>query len=192
MILPISIRFTTTECFRERRRYLTRFSLSSCKQRSFICITKQDRETKMGKVVYFDLETTGLNHRTQHSGVQIISIGAVTSRNQTFETYILPTCPISQRSSDIHGITLEDGELVDKDGYIIEEAQDPQDGLMDFMEWLEEVGCEYLVAHNNFRFDWIVLNKNLKRFRIDHPIMDDVVPIDSMIFAKNGKFTFFF
>ena len=95
----------------------------------------------MGKVVYFDLETTGLNHRTQHSGVQIISIGAVTSRTQTFETYILPTCPISQSSSDIHGITLEDGELVDKDGYILQ-AQDPQDGLMAFMEWLENVGCE--------------------------------------------------
>ena len=156
MILPISIRFTTTECFRERRRYLTRFSLSSCKLRSFLlyCIIKEeDNETKMGKVVYFDLETTGLNHRTQHSGVgvQIISIGAVTSRNQTFETYILPTCPISQRSSNIHRITLEDGELVDKDGYIIEEAQDPQDGLMDFMEWLEEVGCEYLVANTWLR-----------------------------------------
>ena len=144
----------------------------------------------MGKVVYFDLETTGLNHRTKHSGVQIISIGAVTSRNQKFETYILPTCPISQGSSNVHGITLDgDGDLVDKDGYVLD-AQDPEDGLMDFMEWLEEVSCEYLVAHNNFRFDWIVLKKNLKRFGIDHQIMDDLVPIDSMIFAKNGKFIF--
>ena len=146
----------------------------------------------MGKVVYFDLETTGSNHRTKHEGVQIISIGAVTSRRETFEIFIKPTCPISRGASNVHGITLDqDGDLVDEEGYVLD-AEDPYDGLMMFMDWLDEVGCEYLVAHNNFRFDWIVLNKNLRRFGIDHPVMDELEPIDSLVFAKDRKYFYSF
>ena len=92
----------------------------------------------------------------------------------------------------MHGITLDqDGDLVDEEGYILD-AEDPYDGLMMFMDWLHEVGCEYLVAHNNFRFDWIVLNKNLRRFGIDHPVMDELEPIDSLVFAKDRKYFFSF
>ena len=86
-------------------------------------------------VVYYDLETTGLNNRNRQLGVQIVSIGAVTEFGATFHRYIKPTCRISTEASKIHGIYKENGFLL-KNGIIKENALDPQSGLICFMDWL--------------------------------------------------------
>ena len=95
-------------------------------------------------VVYYDLETTGLNNRERQKGVQIVSIGAVTENGATFHRYIIPTCEISRGATNIHGIYKEDG-LLFKDGIIKQNALDPHSGLSCFMDWLASRNVKLLV-----------------------------------------------
>ena len=95
-------------------------------------------------VVFYDLETTGLNNRKRHRGVQIVSIGAVTEYGATFHRYIIPTCPISVGATGVHGIELIDGRLF-KDGVLKHNALDPHSGLSCFMEWLSSQNADCLV-----------------------------------------------
>ena len=102
----------------------------------------------MGKIVYYDLETTGLKPLQGNRGVQIISIGAVTDRGQWFQNFINPTCAISSGASRINGLYHDSyGDLVDSDGDDIEDVQTPYEGLGKFLDWLQNVGCRYLVSH---------------------------------------------
>ena len=65
------------------------------------------------KVVYYDLETTGVNHSEKHKDVQIIQIGAVVEGSaETFSQYLVPTCEIDQDSIKIHGISVSKTGLV--------------------------------------------------------------------------------
>ena len=86
-------------------------------------------------VIYYDLETTGLNNFRRQRGVQIVSIGAVTEYGATFHRYIMPTCKISKGATNIHGIYKENGFLM-KNGRVLENALDPQSGLICFIDWL--------------------------------------------------------
>ena len=145
----------------------------------------------MGRIVYFDLETTGLNHRNRHEGVEIISIGAVSMRGQRFMNFIHPTCPIMPGATSVHGMTSNGmGQLIDKYGQVVDTVG-PRTGIRAFLHFLQEVGCQYLVAHNNFRFDWIVLNNNFEMFGIEHPIIEQLTPLDSQVFVQNRKFISF-
>ena len=96
-------------------------------------------------LVYYDLETTGLNNRERQKGVQIVSIGAVTDSGATFHRYIVPTCGIESRASEIHGIYKEDGRLF-KDGVLKQNALEPQSGISCFMDWLESQNGGILVS----------------------------------------------
>ena len=62
-------------------------------------------------IIYYDLETTGLNNQNRQRGVQIVSIGAVTEHGATFHRYIIPTCQISDGATAVHGIELINGRL---------------------------------------------------------------------------------
>ena len=95
-------------------------------------------------VVYYDLETTGLNTQERQRGVQIVSVGAVTEHGATFHRYIIPTCEISERATDVHGIYKQNG-LLFKDGILKQNALDPQSGLWTFMDWLSSQDAECLV-----------------------------------------------
>ena len=101
-------------------------------------------------VIYYDLETTGLNNEERQRGVQIVSIGAVTEHGATFHRYIIPTCPISDKATDIHGIELIDGQLY-KNDYLKENALDPKEGLQLFMNWLDSNNAECLVSFCAFQ-----------------------------------------
>ena len=101
----------------------------------------------MGKIVYYDLETTGLNPRNKHKGVEIISIGAVSRKGERFLNFINPECSITAGATRINGFSHNHyGDLVDRDGDVVESAKDPQEGLEDFLDWLQTVGCRYLVS----------------------------------------------
>lgn len=60
------------------------------------------------RIIYYDLETTGLHPMEGPNGVEIVQIGA-TSRyrgNATnFDEYLLPTMPVTQTAVNIHGLT---------------------------------------------------------------------------------------
>ena len=96
-------------------------------------------------VVYYDLETTGLNNQERQRGVQIVSIGAVTEFGATFHRYIIPTCPISAEATNVHGIELIHGKLF-KNGDWKENAVQPKDGLQLFMNWLDSKNAQCLVS----------------------------------------------
>ena len=96
-------------------------------------------------VIYYDLETTGLNNEERQRGVQIVSIGAVTEHGATFHRYIIPTCPISPEATNVHDIELIDGRLC-KNGYWKDNAVQPKEGLQLFMNWLDSNDAECLVS----------------------------------------------
>ena len=119
-------------------------------------------------VVYYDLETTGLNHYERQRGVQIVSIGAVTENGAQFHRYLIPTCGISEGATEVHGITKIDGEIY-KNGWLKPNALRPRAGLQAFMDWLESEDAQCLVSHNNLNFDSIVLKNAMSMFGVPRP-----------------------
>ena len=103
-------------------------------------------------VIYYDLETTGLNNRGRQRGVEIVSIGAVTEFGATFHRYIEPPCDIDPEATAVHGISLIQGYLI-KNGEWKENALDPKSGLQKFMDWLATNNANILVSFS-FQFNY--------------------------------------
>lgn len=95
------------------------------------------------KIVYYDLETTGLNFnripRLNRLGVQVVSIGAYFKKDEKkFMNYMVPTVQIDPNATKINGMTLnDDGELT-KNGSVVKDAVTIMKGLQDFLSFLEE------------------------------------------------------
>jgi DNA polymerase III alpha subunit (gram-positive type) len=109
------------------------------------------------KIVYYDLETTGFNH----AAVQICSIGAI-YRGQEFHRYLIPTCSIPRAATNIHGMSKVNGYLY-LNGRLVEEAVPIDEGLEDFLVFLEENVCQndarrkvLLVGKINVTFELIL------------------------------------
>ena len=83
-------------------------------------------------IIYYDLETTGLNNQNRHKGVQIVSIGAVTEHGSRFHRYIIPTCQITAEATAIHGIRLRKDRRLFKKRKWKQNALHPKDGLQLF------------------------------------------------------------
>ena len=96
-------------------------------------------------VIYFDLETTGINNANGHRGVQILAIGAVSEYGATFHRYLYPECEIDPRATNVHGIQLTDGRLY-KNGVLKQNAVDQITGLELFMDWLQDQDANCLVT----------------------------------------------
>ena len=102
------------------------------------------------RLVYFDVETTGLHSHRDDQRVEIVNIGAFTTRGHQFQDFIFPTIPIHPAATNhIHGIfAVRNGQRIElaqrgTDGII--PSVDPKTGLIDFLNWLDELGCTYLV-----------------------------------------------
>lgn len=117
-----------------------------------------------GRLVVFDLETTGLY---PYAGDEIISIGAVVVEhgeidyNQTFDRLINPYRPISADTIEITGIT--DDMLVGEEGVF--------EVLSSFLDF---AGDSVLVAHNA-AFDLNFINLRMRRHchsKIINPVVD--------------------
>ena len=94
------------------------------------------------KVIYYDLETTGLDHRTRHAGVQICSLGAYfKEKNEKFMKYLIPTCNVHPMASRINGFQILDDELY-KHGELLKDAVPLKRGLEEFLEFLEDIRGE--------------------------------------------------
>jgi len=118
------------------------------------------------RIVYYDLETTGVSHADKHKNVQLLQIGAVDADDgKEFEQYILPTCEIDSDATKVHGLS------VAKEGLLLRgkkvDAVEMKLGLERFLKWLEDFGEPVvLVGYNSSKFDNYVLCHNLLRCRL--------------------------
>lgn len=102
-------------------------------------------QKKMESYVCVDLETTGLNPKTD----KIIEIGAVRVENgvraEVFETFVNPACLLPQKITELTGITDE----------ALKDAPEIADVLPDFMEFLRD---DVLLGHSVL-FDYSFVKK---------------------------------
>lgn len=119
-------------------------------------------------LVFFDLETTGLN---PWRGDRLIEIGAVRSVNQavteTFSVLVNPLRPIPPEVSSVHGITDED----------VRGAATQDDVIPKFIEF---IGEDVLLAHNA-SFDIGFLSSALKDLGM--PIPENIV-VDTLTLSR--------
>jgi DNA polymerase III alpha subunit (gram-positive type) len=154
--------------------------------------TKTNFALKM-KVVFYDLETTGLNPDNNHRDVQICSIGAVYKQTVTFHQYMVPTCTFSRKATEINGMTNYGGNLY-LNGDRVPDAVLMEDGLENFSDFLDcSVGDKrpdhddiVMVAHNNKKFDSVVLENNLIRLEIPWTSKDLYI-FDSMDLMRHVR-----
>jgi len=118
------------------------------------------------RLVFYDLETTGVNHHEKHKDVQILQIGAVVEESgKTFSKYLIPTCDIDKESTKIHGISTTNSGLSLHGAPL--KCTEMSKGLSEFMSFLEDIGEPViLVGYNSRKFDDWVLSHNLLRCRI--------------------------
>jgi len=150
----------------------------------------------MVKVIYYDLETTGLRPLTGPNGVEIVQIGAVCkhTRNkntQELDIYLVPNGRINPGATQIHGLTRDEliGDLLDRK---YDNVYRPQQGLQEFMNFVDEQR-DYdnekilLVAHNNRGFDQKVLLNNMRKFNVAWPNGQYINFFDSLDLMKKVK-----
>ena len=144
-------------------------------------------------VVYYDLETTGLNVNRD----QIVSIGAVTENGDEFEEYVVPTCRIHKNATKVHGIAKDhrNNRIYDVNTrYYIDADDDPENVLRRFMTWLWDNNATFLVAHANLRFDSIIFENCMEKFGLadecDADQGENVIQLVDSLEIMSGKFIF--
>ncbi|XP_057691601.1 DNA polymerase III subunit epsilon-like [Corythoichthys intestinalis] len=111
-------------------------------------------------VVFFDLETTGLDTER----CDIIQLAAVCG-TRVFNAYTVPRCHITEEASRITGFSRENGRLLLH--RVPVHTVPLRQALTSFVEFLSSFcGPVYLAAHNANRFDAPVLNRMLKEFSL--------------------------
>eukprot|EP00090_Calanus_glacialis_P043418 TRINITY_DN76873_c0_g1_i1.p1 TRINITY_DN76873_c0_g1~~TRINITY_DN76873_c0_g1_i1.p1 ORF type:complete len:383 (+),score=128.54 TRINITY_DN76873_c0_g1_i1:47-1195(+) len=116
------------------------------------------------RLVYYDLETTGLGFHNKHRDIEIVEIGAVDGETRdTFRQYILPPGGhIPRDASNVHGIYLRDGALFRDDKEL--PAVDIKTGLQNFLDWLNSFNQPITLAgYNSHNFDdWVISHNYLR------------------------------
>ncbi|KAL6106360.1 uncharacterized protein ACO6RY_10252 [Pungitius sinensis] len=130
-------------------------------------------------IVFFDLETTGLNTNV----CDIIQLSAVCGK-RVFNAYMLPTCRITEGAGQLTGFSVSDGALF-RDG--VPTGTVPlAEALASFLDFLRSFGGPVrLAAHNARRFDAPVLTRELRRLRL-LPQFEQVVSgfVDTLPLAR--------
>ncbi|KYN15258.1 hypothetical protein ALC57_12525 [Trachymyrmex cornetzi] len=97
-------------------------------------------------IVYFDLETTGFGRQ-----MEIVQIAAKFELS-TFDIYIMPSLQISDKASEVTGLTIKNNILFYNCSPVTTHSK--KDAARSFLQFLKRVGPNIiLVAHNCFRFD---------------------------------------
>lgn len=121
---------------------------------------------KQENYVCVDLETTGLNPKTD----KIIEIGAVRVENgvrtEVFETFVNPACILPPKITELTGITDEE----------LKSAPDIADVLPDFVEFLRE---DVLLGHSVL-FDYSFI----KKAAVNNRIKFERMGIDTLKIAR--------
>jgi DNA polymerase III alpha subunit (gram-positive type) len=111
-------------------------------------------------ICYFDLESTGLCTNTS----KILQIAAISNKNnETYQNYVMTPPELEINNSHIHHIT--------KETLIENNAPNINTVIQSFIEWNKNIFGEeivYLIAHNNFGYDQLLLESQFKQngFRI--------------------------
>ena len=120
------------------------------------------------EIIYYDLETTGLNPRQKQKGIEILQLGAISDTiGETFQQYMLPTTPIPWTATNVHGLFLKkkEGETDWSSLYIKEDgssrkvdAVDKETGLKRFVDWLDSFQSNItLTGYNSHNYDdWVL------------------------------------
>lgn len=115
------------------------------------------------EIVFFDLETSGLNPEQE----EIIEIGAVCKKNgvkiSEFSEFIRPVKPISGEITQITGIT---------NAMLEEQGGDVAEVLKRFVAYIGDKKC---VGHNMVGFDWKFLTYAVKKhlgIKLQNPVED--------------------
>nr|XP_057932553.1 DNA polymerase III subunit epsilon-like [Doryrhamphus excisus] len=111
-------------------------------------------------VVFFDLETTGLDTQV----CDIIQISAVCGERD-FNAYTVPRRAITKEASRITGFSVVDGALFLRGEFVrTVPLRNALTSLIDFLRSFS--GTVYLAAHNADRFDAPVINRVLREFSL--------------------------
>lgn len=150
---------------------------------------KQSIGKKTKVIIYFDLETTSFTG-------EICSIAATTriGSKTKFTKFLIPNVSFDPEATEKNKMTLIDQQLY-KSGQLVQEAVPIKDGLQEFSDWLSgflETHEIVLVAHNAFRFDAKVLQRNFKEYGIP-TLSFPTIFADSMnlfrLLQKRGLYT---
>ncbi|XP_053366622.1 protein PML-like [Clarias gariepinus] len=137
-------------------------------------VTNSDRET----LVFFDLETTGLNT----SACDIIQLSAI-SGQRTFNVYIFPRCAIDAGASSATGLTIDREQLHLHGQPVVTVSL--SEALNLFISFLKTISRPILVGHNCKQFDCPILLRILIEFNLLEEFRD-VVPVylDTLLLSR--------
>ncbi|KAG7521845.1 DNA polymerase III PolC-type-like [Solea senegalensis] len=133
-----------------------------------------------GVIVFFDLETTGLNTHM----CDIIQLSAVCG-DQVFNVYVLPDSEISVGASKITGFTVTDDNLFCRGIPLV--TTPLVEALTSFIEFLRSFHCPVLLAaHNAKWFDVPVLTRVLTKCSLLQEFKG-VVPeyVDTLVLSRS-------
>ncbi len=104
-----------------------------------------------GNIVVYDTETTGLDlardQMVQLSAIRIDCKGHIVD---TFDKMVLPTVPIGKEAYETHGFDMD---------YVRAHGVSAKEALIEFSRFVEGAT---LVGHNSFRFDRLLIKRQLK------------------------------
>ncbi|XP_040893923.1 DNA polymerase III PolC-type-like [Toxotes jaculatrix] len=130
-------------------------------------------------IVFFDLETTGLNT----SQCDMIQLSAVWEK-RVFNHYTLPRCPITMGAQEVTGFSVSNGSLyycgVRKHTFPLGRT------LTSFITFLRSFPEPVLLAaHNAMRFDVRVLSRLLQEFSLQQQFQEVVSGfVDTYLLSK--------
>ncbi|XP_040893924.1 DNA polymerase III PolC-type-like [Toxotes jaculatrix] len=133
----------------------------------------------MSSLIFFDLETTGLNT----SQCDMIQLSAICG-NRVFNHYTLPRCPITMGAQEVTGFSVSSGSLyycgVRKHTFPLDYA------LTSFITFLHSFPKPVLLAgHNAMRFDVPVLSRLLQEFSLKQQFQEVVSGfVDTYVLSK--------
>ncbi|CAC5400875.1 unnamed protein product [Mytilus coruscus] len=143
-------------------------------------IDEVDKEAiTVAPLLVFDLETTGLSRSSD-----IIQLAAY-SKDSTFDTYILPSQPISKEATNITKITVRGNNMLYNSNPV--NFKYPHQALTDFVTFLSEFSCKpILVGHNIKRFDCHILYNALRFYNMYSEFCSHIIGfVDSLDVFKH-------
>uniref|UniRef100_UPI0037E80459 DNA polymerase III subunit epsilon-like n=1 Tax=Semicossyphus pulcher TaxID=241346 RepID=UPI0037E80459 len=131
-------------------------------------------------IVFFDLETTGLDTNV----CDIIQLSAICGE-KVFNAYTLPHCELTASAKNVTGFTVSDGTL-----FLHGEAVDTiplVEALTSFIAFLRSFHRPVLLAaHSAKRFDAPVITRALRQTSLRHEFLQVVMGfLDTFLLSKN-------
>ena len=117
------------------------------------------------RLVFYDLQTTGIAHHNKHINIEIVEICAVDIVTKNiFRQYIIPPSKnIPIEASKVHGIYQKEGGLYRNDEKL-EAEEDLKKGLLNFLSWMKSFNQPIILSgYNNHAYDDWIFCHNLLR-----------------------------